>query len=71
MLWDHAQHCNGQEPFCPPHFLHTAQGTCMSKRAVAAVLLPSRKGSLANLVTAIQDDAALRFPVAFYHMEGK
>lgn len=67
----HAQCCTGQEPFCPPQFLHTAQGTCTGRWVVAALLLSNRKSSLANLVTAIQDDAALWFPMAFCHMEEK
>lgn len=67
----HARRCAGQELLCPPHFPHTAQGTCAGRPAVTALLLSSRKSSLESMVIAIQDDAALWFPVASYHVEGK
>lgn len=67
----HTQHCAGQDLLCPSHFPHTAQGTCTGRQAVIALLLSSKKSSWINLVIAIQDDAALWFPVASYHMEGK
>lgn len=66
---NHAQHCAGQELFCPPHFPHTAWAT--RRPAVTALLLSRKKSSLINLIIAIQHDAVLWFPVASYHMEGK